>query len=51
MGALVEVVKPLILAAMNSAQDKQSEMQKKNIQMQKVKELTTRLRAARKGVY
>jgi len=36
---------------MNPAQDKQSEMQRKNIQMQKVRELTTRLRAARKGVY
>ena len=36
---------------MEPEKDKTSEMQKKNIQMQKVRELTTRLRAARKGVY
>ena len=36
---------------MSSAQDKQTEMQQKKIKMQKVKELTTRLQAARKGVY
>ena len=33
------------------AVDKASEMQKKKIQVQKVKELTTRLQSARKGVY
>ena len=36
---------------MNPAQDKQSELQQKKIKLQKVKELTTRLQAARKGVY
>ena len=36
---------------MNAAQDKQSEIQQKKIKLQKVKELTTRLQAARKGVY
>jgi hypothetical protein len=33
------------------AVDKASEMQKKKIQVQKVRELTTRLQSARKGVY
>jgi hypothetical protein len=36
---------------MEPAVDKQAEMQKKKIQMQKVRELTTRLQSARKGVY
>jgi hypothetical protein len=36
---------------MEPAQDKASEMQKKKIQVQKVRELTTRLQSARKGVY
>lgn len=36
---------------MNSPKDKVSEMQQKKIKAQKVKELTTRLQAARKGVY
>ena len=35
----------------SSTQDKTSEMQKKKIQMQKVRDLTVRLQAARKGVY
>ena len=36
---------------MGMAQDKQSEQMQKKIKLQKVKELTTRLQAARKGVY
>jgi hypothetical protein len=36
---------------MEPAQDKAAEMQKKKIQVQKVRELTTRLQSARKGVY
>ena len=36
---------------MDSVQDKSGEMQKKKIQVQKVRDLTTRLQAARKGVY
>ena len=36
---------------MEPSQDKSSEMQKKKIQMQKVRDLTVRLQAARKGVY
>lgn len=36
---------------MEPAVDKQAEMQKKKIQMQKVRELTTRLQSARRGVY
>jgi hypothetical protein len=38
-------------ASMEPAKDKASEMQKKKIQMQKIKDLTTRIQAARKGVY
>jgi hypothetical protein len=36
---------------MEPSQDKTSDMQKKKIQVQKVRDLTTRLQAARKGVY
>jgi len=36
---------------MEPAKDKASEMQQKKIQVQKVRDLTTRLQAARKGVY
>jgi len=36
---------------MEPSVDKQSEMQKKKIQMQKVRDLTVRLQAAKKGVY
>jgi len=44
-------VKEAMDEPMEPAVDKQAEMQKKKIQMQKVRELTTRLQSARKGVY